>query len=61
MVVSNVHQGVSELQHSAANTYAIVSDIHRTVVKAPRGTDGENLLVSVTCTLCSAEHTLTVA
>jgi hypothetical protein len=52
---------VSEIYHDVVNTYAIVSDIHRAVVKGQGINDGGSPSVSGGCTLAITECPLTVA
>ena len=59
--VANTHDVVSELHHEVADTHAIVSSIHRTVGKIQEGTYSQNLSVSITRALITAERTLTAA
>ena len=56
----NTHVTVSEIRHDVASTHAIVSDIHRTVVKIQEGADGQTPLVSVTSALFVVEFPLTI-
>ena len=44
----STHVAVSDIRHGVANTHAIVSDIHRTMVKSQDGGDGKTLSVSAT-------------
>jgi len=46
---------VSEVRRDLANTYDVVSDIHRNVLKAQEGTDGQRRPVSDTRALSIAE------
>ena len=46
---------VSEVQHSFTSAHAMVSDIHRTVVKGQEGSGGKNPLVGDTRTLTVTE------
>jgi hypothetical protein len=52
---------VSELENNVTTARAMVSDIHRTIVKGQGGSGGKNLLVSDTCTLAVTERPLTVS
>ena len=61
-LVSDVHQGVSELQRGVTDTHTIVSDIHRIVVQSQERTDGKNQSVSrIVSNLFIAEPTLTTS
>jgi hypothetical protein len=46
---------ISELEYNATSTRAMVSDIHRTMVKNDERGDGKNSSVSDTWTVSTAE------
>ena len=52
---------VSEVRRDLANTYNVVSDIHRNMLKSQEGTDSQCRPVSDTRALSVAEYHLTVA
>ena len=56
--VTNMHTTVSEVQHDTSNTYNMVSDMHRHILKNQEGTDDKNRLVSNPRTLFTIEYTL---
>ena len=53
------HTVVSKVGHDVADTRAMVSDIHRTIVKGQEGSDGGNVSVSATHTLSITGCSLT--
>ena len=56
-VTSNTQTIVSSVQHTVANTHAIVSDIQHTMAKHQEGSEGQDLLVSTTCSPLITEQT----
>ena len=51
----NTHAIVSGLERNAASTHTMVSKIHCAIVKGQEVNDGNDLLVSATQTLSTAE------
>jgi len=60
VAVSKVHRNVLNPHNAPANTYSMVSDIHRITVESQGETGGKDRSVSVTRAISTAESTLTV-
>jgi hypothetical protein len=58
--VANTYTIVSGVQNDAVNTLATVYDSHRTVLKSPRETQGQNQPVSTIRTLPVTEELLMI-
>jgi len=61
VTVVDVHAAVSDVQRDATNTYTMVSDMHRNMLKSQEGASDQLLSVSGTRALSSAKYVLTTA
>ena len=60
VVVSDVHQGVTNTHVIVSKLEQNVADIHRTIVTGQDGSDGKTQSVGATCTPSVSESALTV-